>query len=70
MEGSIIHYDYGTFVKRRQELIREPEFKKTAVHCSAILKWRTDPVCREPRKDCVKENKGHPFSQEWGQEKA
>ena len=23
----------------------------------------------EPRKDCVKENKRHPFSQEWEQEK-
>ena len=40
MKGSIIHYDYGAFVKRRQKLIREPEFKKTAVHRSAILKRR------------------------------
>ena len=44
MEGSIIHYNYGTFVKRRQKLIRKPEFKKTAVHRSAILKWRKDLV--------------------------
>ena len=27
MKGSIIHYDYGAFVKRRQKLIRAPEFK-------------------------------------------
>ena len=38
MEGSIIHYDYGTLFKGRQKLIRKPEFKKTAVHRSTILK--------------------------------
>ena len=44
MEGSIIHYDYGSLVKGRQKLMRKPEFKKTAVHRPAILKWRKDPV--------------------------
>ena len=44
MEGSIIHYDHGTFVKGRQKLIRKPEFKEAAVHRSAILKWRKDLV--------------------------
>ena len=44
MEGSIIHYDQGTFVKGRQKLIRKPEFKKAAVHRSAILKWRKNLV--------------------------
>ena len=39
MERSIIHYNYGTFVERGQKLIRKPEFKKTAVHRSTILKW-------------------------------
>ena len=42
MEGSIIHYNYSTLVKGRQKLIRKPKFKKTAVHRSAILKWRQD----------------------------
>ena len=44
MEGSIIHYNYGTLVQGRQKLIRKPEFKKAAVHRSAILKWRKDLV--------------------------
>ena len=44
MEGSIIHYDHSTLVKGRQNLLRKPEFKKTAVHRSIILKWRKDPV--------------------------
>ena len=44
MEGSIIHYDHGTFVKGRQKLIRKPEFKETAIHRPAILKWRKDLV--------------------------
>ena len=44
MKGSIIHYNYGTFVKGRQKLIQKPEFKKTAVHRSAILKGRKDLV--------------------------
>ena len=44
MEGSIIHYDHSTFVKGRQKLIRKPEFKKAAVHRSAILEWRKDFV--------------------------
>ena len=44
MEGSIIHYDYSSFVKGRQKLMRKPEFKKTAVHRPAILKWRKDLV--------------------------
>ena len=39
MEGSIVHYNHGTFVKGGQKLIGKPEFKKFAVHCSAILKW-------------------------------
>ena len=44
MEGSIIHYDYGSLVKGRQQLMRKPEFKKAAVHRSAILKRRKDLV--------------------------
>ena len=44
MKGSIIHYNHGTFVKGRQKLIQKPEFKKTAVHRSAILKWCKDLV--------------------------
>ena len=44
MERSIVHYSHGTFVKGRQKLLRKPEFKKTAVHRSIILKWRKDPV--------------------------
>ena len=44
MEGSIIHYDYGSLVKGRQKQMRKLEFKKAAVHRSAILKWRKDPV--------------------------
>ena len=44
MEGSIIHYDHGPFVKGRQKLIGKPEFKKAAVHRSAVLKWCKDLV--------------------------
>ena len=44
MEGSIIHYDHGALVKGRQKLIRKPDFKKAAVHRSAILKWCKDLV--------------------------
>ncbi len=39
MERSIIHYNHGAFVERRQKLIGKPEFKKAAVHRSAVLKW-------------------------------
>ena len=39
MEGSIVHYNYGTFIQRRQKLVRKPKFEKAAVHRSAILKW-------------------------------
>ena len=44
MEGSIIHYDYGSLVKGRQKLMRKPEFKKAAIHRSTILKWCKDLV--------------------------
>ena len=44
MEGSIIHYNDAALVKRRQKLVRKPEFKKTAVHRSAILKGRKDLI--------------------------
>ena len=44
MEGSIIHYDYGSLVEGRQKLMRKPEFKKAAVHRSAILKRHKDLV--------------------------
>lgn len=40
MERSIVHYNHGPLFQRRQELVREPEFKKSAVHRSVILKWR------------------------------
>ena len=40
MERSIVHYNHGPLFQRRQELVREPEFKKPAVHRSVILKWR------------------------------
>ena len=39
MKRSIIHYDNGTLVKDRQKIIYKPEFKKSAVHRSTILKW-------------------------------
>ena len=42
MEGSIVHYNYGTLVKGRQKLLRKPKFKKATVHRSAILKWCKD----------------------------
>ncbi len=42
MERSIIHYNHGALVEGRQKLIRKPEFKKTAVHRSTILKRSQD----------------------------
>ena len=44
MERSIIHHNHGTLIQGRQKLIRKPEFKKAAVHRSAILKWRKNLV--------------------------
>ena len=44
MEGSIIHYNDGALIKRRQKLVGKPEFKKTAVHRPAILKWCKDLI--------------------------
>ena len=44
MEGGIIHYNHGTFIQRRQKLARKPEFKKSAVHRSTILKRCKDLV--------------------------
>ena len=38
MERSIVHYNHGSWFQRRQELAGKPEFKKFAVHRSAILK--------------------------------
>ncbi len=44
MERSIIQYNHGSFVQGRQKLVGKPEFKKAAVHRSAILKRREDLI--------------------------
>ena len=44
MERSIVHYNHGSLLQRRQKLVRKPEFKKAAVHRSAILKRRKNPL--------------------------
>ena len=44
MEGSIIHYNHGSFFQRRQKLLCEPILKKRAVHGAAILKRCKDPI--------------------------
>ena len=44
MERSIVHYNHGSLLQRRQKLVGKPEFKKSAVHRSAILKRRENSV--------------------------